>query len=91
MIVVLPRYCTVSTPTPVCSLIRAPNRCGGEPGPGAPTDRPAGFFFPYSMNSAMFCAGLSAGTVSMLIISKNVVTGAKPFTGSYMAACVAGR
>ena len=54
MIVVLPRYCTVSTVMPVCSLIKAPNRCGGEPGPGAPTDRPLGFFFPYSMNCAMF-------------------------------------
>ena len=63
----------------------------GEPGPGAPTERPFGFFFPHSMKSGMVLAGLSAGTVSMLIISKNVVTGAKPFTGSYIAVPVAGR
>ena len=91
MIVVLPRYCTVSTPMPVASLISAPKRCGGDPGPGAPTDRPLGFFLPCSINSATVCAGLSAGTERMLTISKNVVIGAKPFTGSYEADFVAGR
>ena len=62
----------------------------GLTGPGAPTVMPPGFLRPYSRNSAIFCAGFSAGTASVDTISNISETGAKPFTGSYRPGWVAG-